>query len=258
MSRFTRPALAVAAAVALVLGLGAGSSGAVVGGVPLTAADLQPGGRYEWLVATIDVEDQSLCTGMVVAPRWVLTAGHCVGADGIVLGSNDLGRGRVALVDAAVAHPAVGAGMRPHDVALLRLSTPLEVAPAPLTGAEGDGLRPDVLGIVAGWGFTPELSSLAHEGVVRVAAADASLVLSVPGPSEPCRGDSGGPLLVDGVVVGVIGFGDAQCARYAGFTRLTAVHAWLTATIAPPGSPTAEPVLDPVPAPGEAAPGETA
>src|SRR4051794_41464608 len=71
----------VAGAVAVVAALCASASpaGAVVGGTPV------PDGRLRY-VANISIGGMFGCTGTLIAPDWVMTAGHCGSLTGAVTG----------------------------------------------------------------------------------------------------------------------------------------------------------------------------
>ena len=202
---------------------------AVTNGTQLSAADLGAGGRYPWLVEV--VAGTETCSGIVVAPEWVLTAAHCAAATirhGAVVGS----QGTSVDVVSSVVHPSYNPSTFAFDVKLLRLATALNVQAAPLARASviaPDGLRVGDATVVAGFGLTASGNSgsgVARIGTAQVADVSQNSAISVvPGPSLPCSGDSGGPLMVERngarQVVGISSSVGSGCASFANFVRIS-------------------------------------
>ncbi|MEA3214219.1 MAG: hypothetical protein QOJ19_375 [Acidimicrobiia bacterium] len=222
--------------LALMLSLTAvAPAGAVVRGTVIEPSAFLPSGRYSWLVAVVNTSGPTLCTGMLIDPSWVLTAGHCLPADTVLSSSNDLRRVRRSAVDTTVSFtgdvPPDTPGL---DAALIHLSEPLAKSPARLAGPDGQGDLPTgTVATVAGWGITPARSPFANEGTVRIVDAGfADLLFTVPAPGNPCSGDSGGPLLVNGVVVGIVNFGESQCNGITGYSRVSQLTSWIDSVLA--------------------------
>jgi len=176
-----------------------------------------------------------LCTGTLVAPRVVLTAAHCLdvfGEDGqyeVFFGAQ-LGdsAGHFALVTSARRHPDYDPATHEHDLALLRLAAPVDVAPAALPTAL---LQPASAEQVRVVGFGTEVvGQLAtgekRSGWMSIGEVTATGVTTAPSPAMSCTGDSGGPVLatVSGgeVLLGVSASGDPGCRASAFNVRVDA------------------------------------
>lgn len=176
-------------------------------------------------------EGRIICTGVLVAPRVALTAAHCMrGApvDRVLVGIS-AGEGSPVDVLRSWTHPSYKVGSADHDICVLLLGAPVD-APAlplneePLTGADvGQMLRVVGFGAVSA-GDMSEPQKMQGTAII---GGVSPLTFSVePSPSQPCSGDSGGPVLrsVNGeeAVVGIVSHGDADCAEYAHAVRVDA------------------------------------
>jgi hypothetical protein len=146
------------------------------------------------------------CTGSQISASWVITARHCDSASlhSVRLDTPSLGAGGVVRTIAARYPSPVG------DVLLLKLSTPHSGTYAGLSRtfpAAGSDAR------VFGWGDEAEgagvMSPQVKAAGVKVSGrgSDAFGGLSVRTQSQtghPLAGDSGGPLIVGGKLVGVL------------------------------------------------------
>ena len=244
------PAVSSVAAILLTI---AGPAHAVVGG----AVERSPNGVRQSVVR-VESSRGELCSGTLIAPDLVLTAAHCVTQRAAyrVVAVDSAFRQRAVMATAAALHPAFVPGTTPRtqpgvDLALLKLRQPLGTDFAPLdprTAAPVGAGQPVEL---AGFGSTAEdargsarvlrRTQLVTLGTLQVAnrvlvVADQQRLAATSGAGA-CRGDSGGPILQGGRLVGVVSWSSGALrsrvrTACGGFTAVTPVaeHApWISA-----------------------------
>ncbi|WP_354699515.1 hypothetical protein DSM112329_05232 [Paraconexibacter sp. AEG42_29] len=215
---------------------------AIVGG-----KDTAPGAYPA--VAFVKISGSFACTGTLVAPKVVVTAGHCGSLTGsliatpigwppsmiaVTLGAESPdGPGERATVS-SVRIPPDYLATTGSDISLLILDKPAKTTPVRIAGRGGEGAwAPGVSETIVGYGLTKEDGDIPdhlQEANVPI-IADPDCAKSYPGTDfttqicagfpqggiDSCQGDSGGPLFgrrADGslVLVGATSNGDG-CAR---------------------------------------------
>jgi MYXO-CTERM domain-containing protein len=215
-----------------------GGENAEVGDVPAVALIVYDGGF--------------VCTGALIAPRWVLTAAHCVQEPDTTRVYFDrmrayIDEGREVPVRRVVAHPDYRHALHGHDIGLIELDEEVvDREPLPYDLDGGDVHVGSTVSFI-GYGASDPVTQ-AGIGTAR-RLENRSVIACATAPFLPladeqvlcfdhrdgkgfCHGDSGGPVLADvgGVptIVGINSFGwdptataskPPTCEFYGGATR---------------------------------------
>jgi secreted trypsin-like serine protease len=235
-----RRVLAVSVATVAMLGAAAAPSSAVVGGTNASP------GEYP-AVAEITF-GPFLCTGTLVTPDWVLSAGHCGSITGaavaspaswppqlinVRIGGVTQSDGEQRSVSQVVVHPDYLATSG-YDISLLKLTQSSTMAPTQVAGAAERSIwTAGTLETIVGWGVTEEDGDQPdnlQEARVPITTDqycagaysdfDAKTMVCAGFPQggvDTCQGDSGGPMFGKNSagalrVVGTTSFGEG-CAR---------------------------------------------
>jgi secreted trypsin-like serine protease len=212
----------------------------IVGGIPTT--------DYPDCVA-VGSPAAWCCTGTLVAPNVVVTAGHCWAggcAARVFIGEDVESEGRVVNVRDALAHPDYNPPDPLQDIAVLILEEDVDVAPRAI--ADDRAIEAAVGVRLAGYGNT-DVSSSGGYGLRRMVdvplasndpkyGADAATEFVAGAPfldRDSCNGDSGGPAYVQAngtwYLAGATSRATASSVRPCGdggiYTRVSAYEDWI-------------------------------
>ncbi|XP_017444409.1 glandular kallikrein-12, submandibular/renal isoform X1 [Rattus norvegicus] len=217
-----------------------------------------------WQVAVIN---RYLCGGVLIDPSWVITAAHCyshaLSNYHVLLGRNNLFKdepfAQYRFVNQSFPHPDYNPFfMKNHtlfpgddhsnDLMLLHLSEPADIT---------DGVKvidlpteePKVGStcLASGWSSTKPLewefpddlqcvniNILSNEKCIKAHTQMVTDVMlcagELEGGKDTCNGDSGGPLLCDGVLQGITSWSSVPCGetnRPAIYTKLIKFTSWI-------------------------------
>ena len=180
-----------------------------------------------------------LCSGVLVGPRSVLTAGHCIDALGphatyrVHVGPDCNAPARRMTTVLRLTHPQYAGEGKPFDVGYLSLAEDAPVAPLPLADGALETLAPPGTSIRhVGYGGTDEGGGLSGMGTRRavlhpVLRLDGDFAWSGDAAANTCLVDSGAPMLGAGNAVLALVSDGPSCREAGADVRLDRVRTWV-------------------------------
>jgi hypothetical protein len=226
---------------------------------PIIGGTIDNGDPAVVLLIHDDADGRHSCTGSLIAPTVILTAGHCTdgpqpgpqdtyqaffGTDGINL------VGQLEKIVSVVPHPQYDGKSRDHDVGVMILANPVAVPPIAVNmksvpqSMVGEETR------LVGFGRADpaQSSRIKRQVISEVQRVEPNLLfIGAPG-KQSCSGDSGGPafLMQNGkeVIAATVSGGDPSCTKGGDHTRVDTQASFLSKYLvqAPPPPPPPPPV----------------
>ncbi|XP_055384116.1 chymotrypsin-1-like [Condylostylus longicornis] len=229
-------------------------SGRVVGGTDAEE------GEFPYIVSLRSSFGSHSCGGSILNNQWILTAAHCVGAgaNGITIQYGvtkiDSSGPNVSKVSKVITHEKYSPSDNyRNDIALLKLTEPIQfndkVQPVKLP-TQNQEFPHGTSSLLVGWGLDKSGGSIQKilQKVDLIVFSDAECTSRHGGRTDSsqicggvpegwkgqCNGDSGGPMSVNGVQVGIVSWSVKPCTvpPYPGvYTKLSHFIDWVNEKI---------------------------
>lgn len=198
------------------------------------------------------------CTAVMISPTVALTAAHCIDEPthpnyeyGVFPG--DDASAYPLLVDLEPHLLPVNA-VHPHpqyddelpffaDIGVVVLENALPVAPLQIRRQPIDSTIVGTPALIIGYGQTTYMvnNSARYEAMTTVTAVENDTIVVGDANKRSCLGDSGGPAIVNNLVVGVDSYGPTGCGSPAHYRRTDFFLPFIDQYVPPPAGPDAGP-----------------
>jgi secreted trypsin-like serine protease len=202
------------------------------------------------------------CTAVVVAPTVLLTAAHCVDTPnhpnhiyGVFPGDDASGFPTLVALEPELL-PVASVAAHPDyetaapffaDIGVVVLAAPIANPPIAMQRATLDNSIVGKPAQIVGYGQTvfQQSNSARFEAATTVVAIEDDTIVAGDAQKHGCLGDSGGPVIVDGVVAGIDSFGPAGCTAASHYRRVDFFLPFIDMFVEPEPEPEPDP-LQPV------------
>ncbi|XP_005413021.2 PREDICTED: kallikrein-4-like [Chinchilla lanigera] len=186
-----------------------------------------------WIAALFDDHD-AYCAGVLVHPQWVLSAAHCWNTSYTIgLGLHGLfdwfeSSSQIIEANFSVKHPQYITPSNGNDLMLIKLNRPVVESDTIRTIRIASRCpRPGTRCRISGWGqllngyypsdlqcaIIPVVSKQYCKYVLRSKYHDSMFCAGTQGYKDACPADSGGPVVCNGVLQGLVSFGFKPCGQ---------------------------------------------
>jgi secreted trypsin-like serine protease len=198
------------------------------------------------------------CTAVIVSPTAALTAAHCVDHPGFTFGvflgpdaSGSLAELEPQLVPVSEVHIHPGYERDAPffgDIAVIEFAQPVSVPPLPIMRTRPSEAMVGLSVRIVGYGqiVYDQYNSTKYAATTTIAALDPDDTILIGDANiHTCIGDSGGPALLGGVVIGITSYSDTSgCIDPAHFRRPDAFLAFIDEHAGTMPPPPPEPLPD--------------
>ncbi|KAI7815645.1 Serine protease, partial [Rhyzopertha dominica] len=200
-------------------------------------------GQFPYIVS-LRYNNRHFCGGTIISREWILTAAHCAlvipaYAIEVVAGTNTLNSGGVRYgIGRIISHASFSPETLVNDIALMRTSSKIALSSTVCTlPISNTNVGAGVTVTLSGWGRISypgnitnnlqfiNLRSISNTDCQRQHTNpiyNSQLCTLTQTGQGACHGDSGGPLVTNGVLVGVVSWGEPCAIGYPDvFTRVS-------------------------------------